>query len=133
MPIVNANGIEINYRLEGDGPETIVLVNGLADDLETWAYQTEDFLAAGYPVLAFDTRGVGASGPAVGSGSGVRFVRRDVTRWASPLPFFEQREDELREFEAAMAEGTQPLEAYLAQLSSIRTHDTTSRLDRITA
>src|SRR3990172_7424862 len=61
MPIVNANGIEINYRLEGDGPGTIVMVNGLADDLETWAYQTEDFLAAGYRVLTFDNRGVGQS------------------------------------------------------------------------
>ena len=36
MPIASVNGIEINYQLEGDGPETIVLVNGLADDLETW-------------------------------------------------------------------------------------------------
>ena len=35
MPTANVNGIDLNYRLEGDGPETIVLVNGLADDLET--------------------------------------------------------------------------------------------------
>ena len=206
MPIVNANGIDINYRLDGDGTETIVLVNGLADDLETWAYQTEDFVAAGYRVLIFDNRGVGSSskpdgryttelfardtkalvdalglrdfhllgtsmggmiaqeyaianpgdlrslvlsstyaapGPFCGRMFamwadlapvlGVPFVMRDVTLWAFTLPFFEQREDELREFEAAMAEGTQPLEAYLAQLSSIGTHDTTSRLDRITA
>ena len=206
MPIVKANGIEINYRLEGDGTETIVLVNGLADDLETWAYQTEDFLAAGYRVLIFDNRGVGSSSKPEGPYTtelfardtkalvdaldlrnfhllgtsmggmiaqeyaianpgdlrslvlsstyaapgpfcermfamwadlapvlGVPFVMRDVTLWAFTLPFFEQREDELREFEAAMAEGTQPLEAYLAQLSSISTHDTTSRLDRITA
>ena len=28
--------VEINYELEGDGPETIVLINGLADDLTTW-------------------------------------------------------------------------------------------------
>ena len=42
MPIVTVNDIDINYRLEGDGPETIVMVNGLADDLETWAYQVEE-------------------------------------------------------------------------------------------
>ena len=36
--------------LEGDGEETIVLVNGLADDLETWVLQVDDFLAAGYRV-----------------------------------------------------------------------------------
>ncbi len=39
MPIARVNNIEINYRLEGDGAETIVLVNGLADDLETWVLQ----------------------------------------------------------------------------------------------
>ena len=37
--------------LEGDGPETIVLINGLADDLTTWFGQVPDFLAAGYRVL----------------------------------------------------------------------------------
>jgi 3-oxoadipate enol-lactonase len=39
MPFASVNGIDVHYRLAGDGPETIVLVNGLADDLETWAYQ----------------------------------------------------------------------------------------------
>ena len=49
----------INYRLEGDGAETIVLVNGLADDLETWVFQMDDLLGAGYRVLRFDNRGIG--------------------------------------------------------------------------
>ena len=60
------NGIELNYRLEGDGEETIVLINGLADDLETWALQVDDFLAAGYRVLRFDNRGIGASSAPAG-------------------------------------------------------------------
>ena len=59
MPTAQVNGIEINYRLEGDGDETIVLVNGLADDLETWVFQMDDLLGAGYRVLRFDNRGVG--------------------------------------------------------------------------
>src|SRR5436190_5703415 len=59
VPIANVNGIDINYKLEGDGEETIVLVNGLADDLETWVLQMDDLLAAGYRVLRFDNRGVG--------------------------------------------------------------------------
>src|SRR6266496_6838518 len=59
MPIARVNNIEINYRLEGDGAETIVLVNGLADDLETWVLQMDDLLAAGYRVLRIDNRGVG--------------------------------------------------------------------------
>lgn len=206
MTTVTVNDIDINYQLEGDGPATIVMINGLADDLDTWAYQTEDFLGAGYRVLRFDNRGVGLSsrpagpyttallardtkglvdalglsefhllgtsmggmiaqeyaiaypgdlkslvlsstyaapGPFCGrmfavwaelaSALGVPFVMRDVTLWAFTLPFFEGREAELREFEAAMATGTQPVEAYLAQLSSIRSHDTADRLGRITA
>ena len=61
MPTVSVNGIDINYSLEGDGAQTIVLVNGLADDLNTWELQMADLLAAGYRVLRFDNRGVGLS------------------------------------------------------------------------
>jgi pimeloyl-ACP methyl ester carboxylesterase len=204
MPKAAVNGIEINYKLEGDGDETVVLVNGLADDLETWVLQIDDLLGAGYRVLRFDNRGVGSSdappGPyttaqfaadtkalvdelaiddfhlvgvsmggmiaqeyAIAHGGdlrsltlgctyaepgpfcsrmfamwadlapqlGVPFVMRDVTLWAFTVPFFEEREDELREFEAEMAKLPQPLDAYLAQLSSIQTHDTRDRLSRI--
>jgi 3-oxoadipate enol-lactonase len=206
MPTASLNGIEINYRLEGDGPETIVLINGLADDLETWVFQMEDLLNAGYRVLRFDNRGVGhtsaPSGPytsrmladdakalvddlglrdfhlmgvsmggmisqeyAINYGgdlrsvtlactyaapgpfcsrmfsmwqdmapvNGVPFIMRDVTLWAFTVPFFEEREDEAKEFEEGMAAMDMPVEAYLAQLNVIQTHDTTGRLDRITA
>ena len=204
MPTAAVNGIDINYRIEGDGDETIVLVNGLADDLETWVFQMEDLLAAGYRVLRFDNRGIGSSsappGPyttklfaedakalvdelgisgfhlvGVSMGGmiaqeyalahpedlrsltlactyaapgpfcsrmfsmwadmaprlGVPFVMRDVTLWAFTVPFFEEQEDTLREFEADMAQMTQSVEAYLAQLHSIQTHDTTDRLGEI--
>jgi 3-oxoadipate enol-lactonase len=66
MAVASVNGIELNYRLEGDGEETIVLINGLADDLESWVLQMDDFLAAGYRVLRFDNRGIGASSKPVG-------------------------------------------------------------------
>jgi 3-oxoadipate enol-lactonase len=204
MPVANVNGIDINYELEGDGDETIVLVNGLADDLQTWAFQMEDLLGAGYRVLRFDNRGIGASsappGPyttelfaqdtkalvdelgitgfhllGVSMGGmiaqeyalayqddlrsltlactyaapgpfcsrmfsmwadmaprlGVPFVMRDVTLWAFTVPFFEEQEETLAEFEAEMAQLSQPVEVYLAQLSSIQTHDTTARLGEI--
>jgi 3-oxoadipate enol-lactonase len=61
MPVARVNEIELNYKLKGDGEETIVLVNGLADHLETWALPTGDLLSAGYRVLRFDNRGIGAS------------------------------------------------------------------------
>jgi 3-oxoadipate enol-lactonase len=204
MPTASVNGIDINYRLEGSGPETIVLINGLADDLETWLLQVPALLAAGYRVLRFDNRGVGETskppGPyttrqmaadtkalvghlglrdfhlmGVSMGgmiaqwyaldypadlrtatfactyavpgpfssrmfamwadmapvNGVPFIMRDVTLWAFTVRFFEEREDEAREFEAAMAELPQPTAAYLAQLDAIQTHDTTSRLGEI--
>lgn len=61
MPVTTVNDIEINYRLDGDGTETIVLINGLADDLTTWEYQVPAFTGAGYRVLRFDNRGVGGT------------------------------------------------------------------------
>src|SRR5881275_598189 len=204
MPMTRVNDIDMNYKLEGDGPETIVLINGLADDLESWAFQMDDFLAAGYRVLRFDNRGIGASskpaGPyssrmladdakalvdslgisdfhlmgvsmggmiaqeyALAYGSdlrtatfactyaapgpfcsrmfamweamapvnGVPFIMRDVTLWAFTVPFFEAREDELKGFEAEMAGLPMSVDAYLAQLSVIQTHDTTDRLAAI--
>jgi pimeloyl-ACP methyl ester carboxylesterase len=67
MPVAAVNDIELNYKLEGDGEETIVLINGLADDLETWVLQMDDFLAAGYRILRFDNRGIGASSKPAGS------------------------------------------------------------------
>jgi 3-oxoadipate enol-lactonase len=66
MAVATVNGIELNYKLEGEGEETIVLVNGLADDLETWVLQMDDLLAAGYRVLRFDNRGIGASSKPAG-------------------------------------------------------------------
>jgi 3-oxoadipate enol-lactonase len=61
MATVHLNGIDLNYRIEGDGERAMVLVNGLADDLESWAAQVPAFLAAGYRVLRFDNRGIGKS------------------------------------------------------------------------
>jgi 3-oxoadipate enol-lactonase len=62
---------------------------------------------------------------------GVPFIMRDVTLWAFTVPFFEDREDEVREFEAEMAQLSIPVEAYLSQLNVIQTHDATDRLGRI--
>jgi 3-oxoadipate enol-lactonase len=64
--MTRVNDIDVNYKLEGDGPETIVLINGLADDLESWAFQMDDLLGAGYRVLRFDNRGIGASAKPAG-------------------------------------------------------------------
>jgi len=66
VPIATVNGVDLNYQLEGDGPETLVLVNGLADALESWDFQMPTLLEAGLRVLRFDNRGVGSSAAPAG-------------------------------------------------------------------
>jgi len=66
MPFATVNDIDIHYRLAGQGEQTIVCINGLADDLETWAFQEEALTAAGYQLLLFDNRGVGKTSKPAG-------------------------------------------------------------------
>jgi 3-oxoadipate enol-lactonase len=66
MPMATVNDIELHYALDGEGDDTIVLINGLADDIETWFAQMDDFLGAGYRVLRIDNRGIGASAKPAG-------------------------------------------------------------------
>ena len=60
MATVRANGLDLSYRIDGDGPETLVLVNGLADTKETWEAQFPAFVER-YRVVSYDNRGVGES------------------------------------------------------------------------
>jgi 3-oxoadipate enol-lactonase len=62
MPTAHVNGIDIDYVLEGpeDGP-MVVLINGLADEHESWGYQTPAIVEAGFRLLRFDNRGIGKS------------------------------------------------------------------------
>ena len=60
---VDGNGIGIHYRIAGEAAApTLVLINGVGDDLDGWANQVDDFVAAGLCVVSFDNRGVGRSG-----------------------------------------------------------------------
>ena len=63
MPKAHVNGITINYEIDGpdNGKGTIVLINGLADDLLSWGFQVPALVDAGYRVLRFDNRGIGQS------------------------------------------------------------------------
>lgn len=62
MPTAQVKSITINYEISGpDAGPWLVLVNGLADDLRTWSANIPSFTAAGYRVLAFDNRGIGAT------------------------------------------------------------------------
>ena len=68
MPTAHVNGIAINYEIDGadTGKDTIVLINGLADDLLSWGFQIPALVEAGYRVLRFDNRGIGKTDRPVG-------------------------------------------------------------------
>ncbi len=55
------DGVAIHYRIDGEGSDTVVLVNGIGDDLEAWLLQVPDLIAAGLRVVSFDNRGLGRS------------------------------------------------------------------------
>ncbi|EYD76211.1 hypothetical protein Rumeso_02218 [Rubellimicrobium mesophilum DSM 19309] len=63
MPTAHINGVTLNYTIDNEesGGETVVLVNGLADDLESWGFQIPALVEAGFRVLRFDNRGIGKS------------------------------------------------------------------------
>jgi 3-oxoadipate enol-lactonase len=63
LPNAHVNQISINYQIDGkDAPNgTIVLINGLADDLLSWGFQIPALVDAGCRVLRFDNRGIGQS------------------------------------------------------------------------
>jgi 3-oxoadipate enol-lactonase len=63
LPYAHVNGINVNYLIDGEdtGSGTIVLINGLADDLLSWGFQVPALVEAGYRVLRFDNRGIGLS------------------------------------------------------------------------
>ncbi len=52
------NGIEMNVVIAGEGPE-VLLVHGFPDDHSVWRRQIPALVAAGYRVIAPDTRGCG--------------------------------------------------------------------------
>jgi 3-oxoadipate enol-lactonase len=58
---VHGNGIDIHYRIAGDGARALVLINGVGDDLDGWANQVDAFVGAGLRVISYDNRGVGLS------------------------------------------------------------------------
>jgi 3-oxoadipate enol-lactonase len=62
---VTANGIQLNYAIDGEGP-WVVMSHSLACSLEMWDPQVAA-LKAGYKVLRFDTRGHGRSDAPAGA------------------------------------------------------------------
>ena len=62
---ISANGIDINYLIEGEGP-WVTLSHSLACNLHMWDEEAKR-LSQRYKVLRYDTRGHGASGAPAGT------------------------------------------------------------------
>jgi 3-oxoadipate enol-lactonase len=59
MPIVRANGVELYYEEQGDGP-SLIFAHGVGGNHASW-YQQAPFFARWYRVITFDHRGFGNS------------------------------------------------------------------------
>ncbi|WP_241021609.1 alpha/beta fold hydrolase [Burkholderia sp. Ac-20353] len=57
---ITVQGATLNVTLVGEGP-AVLLVHGFPDDHQVWKHQIPALAAAGYQVIAPDTRGCGAS------------------------------------------------------------------------
>ena len=73
MRRIRVNGVELSVRIEGDGPP-VLLVHGFPDCHDVWRRQIPALVAAGFRVVAPDTRGCGDSEAPAGS----RNYRGDV-------------------------------------------------------
>src|SRR5262245_24317072 len=65
MPVVQANGIDINYEVQGAG-EPLVLIPYLAADQACYAFQVADY-SKNYTCFSVDLRGAGLSGKPEGT------------------------------------------------------------------
>ncbi len=65
MPKAYVNGININYKVQGQG-EPLVLIMGYAGDKTGWMFQTRAFKRH-FRVVTFDNRGVGKSDKPAGA------------------------------------------------------------------
>jgi len=60
MPVVQANGIDVNYEVQGEG-EPMVLIPYLAADQACYAFQVAEY-AKHFTCYSVDLRGAGLSG-----------------------------------------------------------------------
>ena len=61
MPTLTLGDFELYYEVDGEGLETVLLIGGVADDIDTWSLQLPALHQAGYRTIRVDNRGVGRS------------------------------------------------------------------------
>lgn len=60
MPDIIVNSNQINFKIEGEGDETLVFIHGICSDMSVWDKQAE-FFSPNYKVVRFDWKGHGSS------------------------------------------------------------------------
>jgi len=60
MPILNINGVNLNYEISGQGP-VVILLHGYTGSSKDWLNQIETLSSRNYQVIAIDHRGHGKS------------------------------------------------------------------------
>ena len=73
-----SGNVELAYSVEGDGPETILLVMGLGGRAADWGFRFSSQLSTKYRVVRFDNRGTGSSTVTPG-GFSLEDMARDTT------------------------------------------------------
>ncbi len=77
MPIININGVDLNYEISGQG-EAIVFLHGYTGSTQDWANQIR-VLSPKYKVIALDCRGHGKSAaPSKEEDYSVKILAEDV-------------------------------------------------------
>jgi pimeloyl-ACP methyl ester carboxylesterase len=59
MPMAKVNGINVEYKVEGQG-EPLIMISGAGADKSAWRYQIKEFRKC-YRTITFDSRGAGKS------------------------------------------------------------------------
>ena len=77
--IAKAGDVSLSYSVEGNGPETVLLIMGLGGRAADWGTEFPSALAKRYRVVRLDNRGVGGS-PRVPGGYDLRDMARDATK-----------------------------------------------------
>lgn len=83
MPIVEANGVQHNTHLLGDGPPAVMLHGLLVGNLASWFFTGAQALARTHRVLLYDLRGHGRS-ERTPTGYGVDSLRADLEALIAP-------------------------------------------------
>jgi pimeloyl-ACP methyl ester carboxylesterase len=77
MPIARVNGINIDYKVEGQGTP-VVMISGIVADKSSWKYQVAAF-KKNYRVISFDNRGAGKSDKPQGPYSIIMMARDTIS------------------------------------------------------